>query len=109
MAYDIEYREVEGGTDWRTEPIYRANILELIIADLVLFKTYEIRIRAINTFGKSDWSPAVVIYLEMGKCCADQHGAWAIALTNPTLIYLFAGLYRLSDGFQHVCFSVSKN
>ena len=85
MGYEVEYREVDGGTDWRTELLYEPSIRQLLIEDLILFKTYEIKIRAVNTFGKSSWSPVTVIYLEMGNCEAYRwkHADYAItALYN---------------------------
>ena len=67
MGFEIEYRELNAGTDWRSEPMYQPARDRLLIESLVLFNTYEVKIRAVNMFGKSDWSPAAIVYLEMGN------------------------------------------
>jgi protein sidekick len=66
MGYNIEYREVDSGLDWRSETLFNADLTSMTVYSLQLFKTYEFRIRAFNSLGQSDWSPQTVIYLEIG-------------------------------------------
>ena len=66
MGYNIEYREVDAGLDWRSETLYNAALTSMTIYTLQLFKTYEFRIRAFNSLGESEWSAQSVVYLEIG-------------------------------------------
>ena len=68
MGYEVAYREVDAGwLDWRSEPLYSADLTSITIYNLQLFKTYEFRIRAFNPHGRSEWSPQTIIYLEIGN------------------------------------------
>ena len=104
MGYNIEYREVGAGGDWRAESLFNPSIDSLTLYNLVLFKTYEFKIRAFNGIGQSDWSVVIELYMEIGTTiyyfitgCWHLAGLWSLTgMTNYQLISSYGTLCKLS-------------
>ncbi|ELU15655.1 hypothetical protein CAPTEDRAFT_52109, partial [Capitella teleta] len=63
MGYNVEYREVDTGSAWRSDKLFNAALTSMTVYSLQLFKTYEFRICAFNSLGQSEWSPHSLSYM----------------------------------------------
>ena len=65
-GYRIEYRKYLGGTDFRSEKVFGVNRVHYELKGFNMFDHYEFRMCLVNALGQSRWTPAYVMFMEIG-------------------------------------------
>lgn len=65
LGFDVAYREGNSDEPWQILTVNNPRQYSALIGNVQLFVVYEVKVRAFNRKGRSDYSPVSTIYLEI--------------------------------------------